>query len=315
MSSSARQAPLVSALDSNLFGRGYGVNLSADIGGNSSRFFLSLTDPYFLGSTFAFTATAFLTQVRFDDFEQDQQGFELSLSHPLTIDNRASISLRYGFSERKVEQTDNVNRLAAPIARQVLQNSQSTSQIGISLGIDTRNDRFAPTAGYIATGGIEYAGLGGFSRFLSLEFRGGYYFGAPDWLFERSTFVVSTRIGYALPLNDTSDFDLVGQSSTICADPSNCFDSGDLDHIDNDVKLPLTERYFLGGLGATRLRGYEGRSVGPRRAEMRVTDFNSGRVFHPAGTRLISNPSTGQLATLCDDTPTTAILMIWMRLS
>jgi outer membrane protein insertion porin family len=289
---------------SNLFGRGYGVNLSADIGGNSSRFFLSLTDPYFLGSTFSFTATAFLTQVRFDDFEQDQQGFELSLGHPLTIDNRASISLRYGFSERKVEQTDNVNRLAAPIARQVLQNSQSTSQIGLSLGIDTRNDRFAPTAGYAATGGIEYAGIGGFSRFLSLEGRAGYYFGAPGWLFERSTFVVSTRMGYALPFNDTSDFDLVGQSSTICADPLNCIDSGDLDHIDNDIELPLTERYFLGGLGATRLRGYEGRSVGPRRAEMRVTDFNSGRVFHPAGTRLISNPATGQLATLCDDTPT-----------
>jgi len=48
---------------SNLFGRGYGVNLSADIGGNSSRFFVSLTDPYFLGSTFSFSTTAFLTKV------------------------------------------------------------------------------------------------------------------------------------------------------------------------------------------------------------------------------------------------------------
>jgi len=74
---------------SNLFGRGYGVNLSADIGGNSSRFFVSLTDPYFLGSTFSFSTTAFLTKVEFDDFEQDQRGVELSLSHPLTIDNRA----------------------------------------------------------------------------------------------------------------------------------------------------------------------------------------------------------------------------------
>jgi outer membrane protein insertion porin family len=29
---------------SNLFGRGYGANVSADIGGNSSRYFVSLTD-------------------------------------------------------------------------------------------------------------------------------------------------------------------------------------------------------------------------------------------------------------------------------
>jgi len=288
---------------SNLFGRGYGVNLSADIGGNSSRFFVSLTDPYFLGSTFSFSTTAFLTKVEFDDFEQDQRGVELSLSHPLTIDNRASVSLRYGFSERKVKQDSNVNALAAPISRQVLQGSQSESNLGISLGIDTRNDRFAPTAGYIATGGLEYAGLGGFSNFLSLEFRGGYYFGAPDWLIERSTFVASTRIGFALPFNETTDFDLVGQSSTVCADPANCINSGDLDHIDNDVKLPLTERYFLGGLGSTRLRGYEGRSVGPRRSELRFTNLNSGRVFHPVGTRLISNPATGQLQALCDDTP------------
>lgn len=289
---------------SNLFGRGYGANISADIGGNSSRFYISLTDPYFLGSTFSFSTTAFLTQVDFDDFKQEQQGIELALGHPLTIDNRASVSLRYGYADRKVEQTTSVNALAAPISRQILQGRQSTSRIGMTLGIDTRNDRFAPTAGYAASGTLEYAGLGGFSKFMSIEGRAGYYFGAPDWLFERSTFVVSTRIGYALPFNSTSDFDLVGQSSTTCADPQNCINSGDLDNIDDDVQLPLTERYFLGGLGATRLRGYEGRSVGPRRTELRFTDINTGRVFHPVGTRLISNPATGQLATLCDDTPT-----------
>lgn len=288
----------------NLFGRGYGANISADIGGNSSRYFISLVDPYFLGSTFSFSTTAFLTQVRFDDFEQDQQGIEIALGHPLTIDNRASISFRYGYSQRKVEQTSNVNALAAPISRQVLQGRQSTSLLGVSLGIDTRNDRFAPTAGYVARGSVEYAGLGGFSKFLSMEVTGGYFFGAPDWLIERSTFVFSTSVGFALPFNTTGDYDLAGQGSTICANPSNCSDSGDLKDIDDDIRLPLTERYFLGGLGTTGLRGYEGRSVGPRRSELRFTNLRSGRVFHPVGTELISNPATGQLATLCNDTPT-----------
>jgi outer membrane protein assembly factor BamA len=167
--------------------------------------------------------------------------------------------------------------------------------------VDTRNDRFAPTSGYAATGFIEYAGLGGFANFLSLEGRAGYYFGAPDWLFERSTFVVSTRLGYALPLNQLSDFDLPITNSEACANPSNCINAGNLDRLDNDVRLPLTERYFLGGLGNTRLRGFEGRSVGPRRPELRFTDLGSGRVYHPVGTRLISNPATGQLAAICDD--------------
>lgn len=292
-----------SLAQSNLFGRGYGANLSADIGGNSQRFFLSLTDPYFLGTTFSFSATAFLTEVQFNDFEQSQQGFEFALGHPLTIDNRASIALRYGFSRREVSDDGRQNAVASPIERQVLQGGQSTSRIGVSAGIDTRNDRFAPTQGYAVNGSVEYAGLGGFSNFLSLEARGGYYFGAPDWLFERSTFVVSTRLGFALPFNRIGDFDLGVPTSTICADPSNCLNAGNLDEIDDDIRLPLTERYFLGGLGRTRLRGFQGRSVGPRRAELRFTDVGSGRVYHPVGTRLISNPATGQLAAICDDAP------------
>ncbi|MEZ4333480.1 MAG: outer membrane protein assembly factor BamA [Myxococcota bacterium] len=287
---------------SNLFGRGYGANVSADIGGRSSRYYVSLSDPYFLGSTFGFSATAFLTQVRYSSFRQDQQGAEVSVAHPLSVDRRASIGINYGYSQRKVTQNANLNALAAPITRQVLQGRQSTSRLGVSLGVDRRNDLFAPTAGYAANGFIEYAGLGGFSNYLSLEGQAGYYFGAPRWLFERSTFVVSTRLGYALPLNRIGDFDTGIRSSTICEDPSNCVNAGNLENIDDDARLPLTERYFLGGLGATRLRGYQGRSVGPRRPTLSFTDLASGRVYHPVGTRLISNPATGQIAAVCDDT-------------
>ncbi|MBK7948678.1 MAG: outer membrane protein assembly factor BamA [Deltaproteobacteria bacterium] len=286
---------------SNLFGRGYGANVSADIGGRSSRYYISLSDPYFLGSTFSFSATAFLTQVRYNSFKQDQQGVDIAVGHPLTVDNSASIGLSYGYSQRRVTQNANLNALAAPITRQVLQGRQSTSRIGLSVGVDTRNDRFAPTAGYAANAFAEYAGLGGFSNFLSLEGQAGYYFGAPKWLFERSTFVVSTRLGYALPLNSIADFDTGIRSSTACADPANCVNSGNLENIADDIRLPLTERYFLGGLGATRLRGFQGRSVGPRRPTLSFTDLASGRVYHPVGTRLISNPATGQIAAICDD--------------
>ncbi len=287
---------------SNLFGRGYGANISADIGGNSSRYYISLTDPYFLGSTFSFSATAFLTQVRFDDFEQDQQGFEIGVGHPLTIDNSASIFLSYSYADRRVKQNANLNDLASPVSRQVLQGSQSTSRVGVSVGVDTRNDRFAPTSGYVGRAGVDYAGLGGFSNFLGLEARAGYYFGAPDWLFERSTFVVSTRMGYNLPFNTVGDYDLGFQGSTVCADPANCTNAGNLDQLDDDIKLPLTERYFMGGLGSQQLRGFEGRSVGPRRPRLQSTQLATGRVYHPVGTVLRSNPSTGQMVAVCDDT-------------
>ncbi len=42
-----------------------------------------------------------------------------------------------------------------------------------------------------------------------------------------------------------------------------------LQDIDTDLTLPLTERYFLGGIGTYQLRGFKARSVGPRRAILR----------------------------------------------
>ena len=42
-----------------------------------------------------------------------------------------------------------------------------------------------------------------------------------------------------------------------------------LEDVDDELTLPLTERYFLGGLGQFQLRGFKARSVGPRRAILR----------------------------------------------
>ncbi|MEN8182450.1 MAG: BamA/TamA family outer membrane protein, partial [Myxococcota bacterium] len=46
--------------------------------------------------------------------------------------------------------------------------------------------------------------------------------------------------------------------------------------------LPLTQRYFLGGLGTFQLRGFKARSVGPRRSILQDIGFNTG-VYTPVG--------------------------------
>jgi len=55
-------------------------------------------------------------------------------------------------------------------------------------------------------------------------------------------------------------------------DINNCFtfaassiDRAQLSDIDTDLELTLSERYFLGGLGAFQVRGFKQRSLGPRR--------------------------------------------------
>jgi outer membrane protein insertion porin family len=267
-----------SLAQSNLFGRGYRSNVSVDIGGRTQRFFVNLSDPYFLGSTFSLGTTASRTSVRFDSFEQEQLGLDFVLGHALSDDNRTRGFVRYGFNQRSLDEDENVNA-AAPIIREILQDELTSSLVGVSLVQDTRDDRFAPTSGRRLGLSFEGSGLGGFTRFLRLETQGSFFLGAPRWLLDRSTFVVSTRAGWTVPFNAIDEFE------TLPYDPLSPLIGGNLqplDEIDRDLELPLTERYFLGGLGQFGLRGFDARSVGPRRAILYQPVFGSG-IFAPLG--------------------------------
>lgn len=286
---------------SNLFGRGYFVNLSIDVGGTTNRYFASLSDPYFMGTEFSLSGTIFVTDVQFESFRQFQQGFTVSLGHSLSEDNAARGGLNYTWRSRSVEQPTGVNA-AAPIFREILQGNESASLIGISFTRDTRDDRFTAVKGTNFAANIEYAGLGGFANFLRFEARGAWYLGAPDWLIDRSTFVVSSRIGYALPFNQISDWDLRVDDTTLCDNPANCVNVAALDQIDTDLRLPLTERYFLGGLGTFQLRGYRQRSVGPRRAILQRTGVTGeGSLFHPVGTVVQYDATNNRYVAICQD--------------
>jgi outer membrane protein insertion porin family len=248
--------------ESNLFGRGYGLNLTADLSFKSQRIYAQFSDPYFLGSDFSMSGTIFRTSIRFEDFEQEQTGGEIIFGHSLTEDNRARAFARYSIRSRKIDQNSNVNA-AAIIFREILGGSELTSSGGITLVTDTRNNRLSPTSGYELNGALEFAGLGGFTRFLRVEARGIYYMPAPSWLLERSAFSFRTSVGYALSLNDLGDFDWEIPTGVPAYMGNNQIRS--LDEIDTDSTLPLSERYFLGGLGQFQLRGFKARSIGPRR--------------------------------------------------
>ncbi|MFQ5507420.1 MAG: outer membrane protein assembly factor, partial [Planctomycetota bacterium] len=250
----------------NLFGRGYSARLSADIGGRTQRYFLSISDPYFLGSNFSAGLTLFSTQINFQDFKQDQTGADFVLGHSVTEDHRTRGFLRYSWASRDIEQDSNVNA-AGVIFRELIQDSLTSSLMGLAINSDTRNDRLSPSSGYLWAASLEFAGLGFFTQFFRAEASGSWYLGAPWWLLDGSTFVISGRVGYALPLNDVSDYEFLEV-------PDGFLETVDgnvrlLQAIDDDLTLPLSERYFLGGLGEFQLRGFKARSVGPRRAILR----------------------------------------------
>ena len=291
----------------NLFGRGYNAQFSADVGGQTQRFYLSLQDPYVFGSEFSLGGTLFRTDLRYEDFDQTQTGAEVVLGHALSEDARTRGLLRYTFAQREIDEDSNV-LAAGMILRELVAGAITSSLAGISVISDTRNDRLAPTEGFVLGGTLEYSGLGFFSKFARFEGRATYYLGAPWWMPERSTFVVGTRFGWTLPFNVIGDYDLPNVDVLPTVDGNIL----PLNQIDTNLKLALSERYFLGGLGEYQLRGFEARSVGPRRAIL-YESVTSGQ-YLPVGRRpqtvLSFNPDIDAepddpdavLSTRCPDT-------------
>jgi outer membrane protein insertion porin family len=265
----------------NLFGRGYSANVSVDYGSRSQRFFINLADPHFLGSTYSLSTTISRTSLDFEDFEQEQTGADVALGHALNEDGTTRGFLHYGFNLRQLKDDRDVNA-AGLILREILQDQVSTSLVGVSVVSDTRNDRLAPTSGHQIGASLEGAGIGGFSRFARVEARAIYFLGAPSWLLRRSSFVAAVRAGWSVPFNRIGDFDtfdsLASDAAVLALSPQ----FRRLEDVDDDLTLPLTERYFLGGLGQFQLRGFKARSVGPRRALLRRVS-GTGNVFTPVG--------------------------------
>jgi outer membrane protein insertion porin family len=291
----------------NLFGRGYGVTAVVDYGDRNSRFYLSFFDPYFLGSEWSLRSTLFRTDVEYIDFAQTETGVDFAFGHDLNEEGTSRGTIRYGYATRDIDRLTTENA-AAMIFRELLSDENSTSLIGVSWVSDTRDDLVAPTEGHVYGANLEFAGLGGFSQFVRLEGRALWFMKPPGWLptwfpfRDSSSFALGLRAGYTFPFNSISDYSF--DVPTVATAPGS--EVQPLDNIDTDLELPLSERYFLGGLGNFQLRGYRARSVGPRRALLQRTGaFGLGSFFTPVGTQVAFVETDGNFAfdSFCDDRP------------
>lgn len=290
-----------SVSQSNLFGRGWGVQAAVDWGSQTSRIFFSFYNPYWLGSTWSLRTTLFRTDIEFNEFSEEETGFEFGFGHDLNLDGTAHGQVRYSFSSHEIERLSNENATAM-VFRELLSDDQTTSLAGLSFVSDTRDDRVAPTDGHVYGGNFEFAGLGGFATFLRMEGRSIWFTRPPGWLpswfpfRDESTIVFGLRAGYTLPLNSISDWTF--SIPTPQTGPGS--EVQPIDNIDTDLELPLTERYFLGGLGNFQLRGFEARTVGPRRALLRRTGLiGTGSLFTPVGRSI--GIADGAIDAFCDD--------------
>jgi outer membrane protein insertion porin family len=207
--------------ENNLFGLGHRLALSANIGGSSSRYNLSWTNPRLNDSNISIGADLFNWERDYDDYTKNSKGGALRFGHPLWEKWRMYESYSY---------TDTQLSNVSPNASFIIQESKDipiTSAVKASFVRDTRDKLYGASRGSRNSLSVKYAGgiFGGDSQFTKAE-------GSTSWYF---------------PLPFSTVFHVLGAAGQVWENETD--------------KLPVYERFYLGGMST--IRGYEYGKVSP----------------------------------------------------
>ena len=214
----------VSISENNLFGRGQRLAAAVRMGGNSSQFDVTFTEPWILDKDFSGTIRGFKWEREYDDYTKDSLGGSLIFGWPMEmIDEytRAWSSYRYEDSE-----ISDVSPYASWLIRDMVGRSV-TSSMACGLRRNSTDRPWNASKGSVNEIMLEYAGgfLGGDNYFNKVWARSAWFFP----FYWDTTFMVQGRWGY---LKERSG-----------------------------GKLPTYEKWFLGGINT--IRGFEFADVSP----------------------------------------------------
>jgi outer membrane protein insertion porin family len=160
---------LVSADQKNLLGRGQILNLAGQIGGRSSLYRLSFTEPWLFDIPLLAGVELYNWETDYDTYDRKSLGGGVRFSYPVFDYVRASI--RYNYDDADIT---NISENAAKSIKD-LEGTNITSSITTGLTYDSRNRIFNPTEGSRHGVTLKYAGLGGNVGFTKLEAETGWY--------------------------------------------------------------------------------------------------------------------------------------------
>ena len=205
----------------NFLGKGQSLSFRGILGGETTRFSLTFVEPYLRDTQLSFGIEAYNWEVEYDDYTKESIGGAVRFGYPLTDDLRAFVKLRMD----NTDMTD-VSDYASTIIKDS-QDIHSTRSVSTGILYDTRNDYYNPSRGWNNSVSVEYAGglLSGDSAFVKLEGVVSYYH--PIW---------KSVIGH------------IRAGTGYVAEGGN-------------GKLPIYERFFLGGIDS--VRGYKYGRISP----------------------------------------------------
>ena len=213
---------MAQVVQQNFLGYGQTMSLKASLGSTTNNYELSFTEPWLFDLPLWFKADLWKYKREYDSYTLDTKGIGATWGYPVW--KKIIGYVGYKFS---IDNIMDINQITASSYIKAQEGERTTSAISFTLVYDTTDDMMFPTKGIKASAGVQHAGvpLGGNTEFTKYSGAvAGYY---P--LFWDIVFGAKGQIGF-LQNND-----------------------------DSDDKIPIYERYVLGGINS--LRGL--RYVGP----------------------------------------------------
>ena len=238
--------------NTNLFGGGESLILSAQIGFLMQNYSISYTEPWFLDIPLGVGIQLFDNKTYLLSFNQSSAGFALNSTYPLTElgfkklgpFSLKDVSAGVGYSFQSVGITGLSPLTTFQIAR--YKGYTQTSEIMPSIRRFTVDNPIDPRSGTNTSLNMQFGGIGGGQAFIQGVAHGRYFY----------TFLKSPTFGsWVLSQGITFGIGTDLNSGT-------------------GGELPLYQRFFPGGVGGSGdVRGYQLYSLGPQ-----VTVFNSAGV-------------------------------------
>jgi outer membrane protein insertion porin family len=203
---------LISIAQKNLFGRAQVLNLRAQLGGSSSRYSLSFTEPWLFDIPLSAGFDVYNSIRDYDTYDKDSIGGSVRAGYPVFDFTRAHLSYTYD----KSEVTDLASDASSSIREWEGTNVSHT--VRAILRRDSRDRVVNPTEGSDNSISVEHAGtpFGGDIGFTKYIADSGWYFP----LFWATVGLLHGRTGYI--------------------------------HDDSVGRVPTWERFYLGGMDSVR---------------------------------------------------------------
>ncbi|MCG6973600.1 MAG: outer membrane protein assembly factor BamA [Desulfobacterales bacterium] len=159
----------VSVSQRNLFGRGQTLEAEGQIGGRSTLFKLSFTEPWLFDIPLSAGVDLYNWNTDYDTYDRKSVGGGFRLSYPVYDFLRASVQYNYDDAD--------ISNIAENAAQSIkdLEGVNITSSVTVGLTYDSRNRVFNPSEGSKDSIMVKYAGLGGNVGFTKLVVETGWY--------------------------------------------------------------------------------------------------------------------------------------------